>query len=189
VQQVAAFWPSPNQPQAAQPIPPVQLAWQQQQQVPVWQQPAPVNWAPQQQNPWYQAQQQQQQAQQQAQAQWQAQWLAQQQQAQQKPQWVQPQMNVQQQAQQQFSQIQQMFMQNPQDEAYGRFQDPLHWHMASNPVPPRPQIAGESFWTRVFKNTILSTLESILKELILSIRQMFLPPPRQQVIDVEFKPA
>lgn len=46
VQQVAAFWPSPNQAQAQQPIPPVQLAWQQQQQVPVWQQPAPVNWAP-----------------------------------------------------------------------------------------------------------------------------------------------
>jgi hypothetical protein len=63
-------------------------------------------------------------------------------------------------------------------EYYGRLQDPIHFAIAANPVPMRPQLPGESFMERAFKNAILGFGELLFFEMAKMFRQMMLPPAK-----------
>lgn len=65
-------------------------------------------------------------------------------------------------------------------ETYGRMNDPLHSMIYSCPVPPRPQMAGESFKSRMMKNVGLALAETFLAQLLLGVRQAVLPPKNGQ---------
>lgn len=71
---------------------------------------------------------------------------------------------------------------------YGAVQDPAFGTIHAVPPPFRPQFSGESFGERVVKNMFLAATESILKEAVLGIRQVFLAPrtlpPVYEVVDV-----
>lgn len=75
---------------------------------------------------------------------------------------------------------------------YGAINDPLHTGLHSAAGPFRPQMPGETFLERWFKNMLLNGLEAVAKEVVLGIRQMWLPPvpptqpntpPSAQVVD------
>lgn len=66
-----------------------------------------------------------------------------------------------------------------QDEHFGRVQDPLYYTISATPVPMRPQFAGETFTERLTKNVALHLMEVFLTQLLLGVRQMFMPPSKQ----------
>lgn len=68
-------------------------------------------------------------------------------------------------------------MQNvpPQQDWYGRMQDPLFFHILS-PPPFRPQMPGEVFGERLLKNLALDVAAMACGHLMLGLRQMILPP-------------
>ncbi len=68
----------------------------------------------------------------------------------------------------------------PNTDWYGRSQDPLFFHILSTP-PFRPQLPGELFWERVLKNLVLDGLSLAFGHLMLSLRQMVLPPRPEEV--------
>jgi hypothetical protein len=71
-------------------------------------------------------------------------------------------------------------------EFYGRYNDPVHYAIASAPLPPRQQMQGETFLQRFMKNVFLGALESVTEEALKGVRQMILPPgPQQKVIDIK----
>ena len=71
-------------------------------------------------------------------------------------------------------------------EFYGRYNDPIHYAIASAPLPPRHQMQGETFFQRFMKNAFLGALESVTEEALKGVRQMVLPPsPQQKIIDVK----
>lgn len=61
-------------------------------------------------------------------------------------------------------------------DTFGRLNDPLHMYIANCPVPPRPQMEGETFASRVGKNVLLTLLEALFGQLLLSVRQAVWPP-------------
>lgn len=92
---------------------------------------------------------------------------------------------------------QQQAMQIPQQQQvparfqdwYGRVQDPMFYAVTTAPPPFRPQFEGESFGERVMKNAGLAMAEAAVGQVLLAIRQMFLPPgpvrpTSDQVVDV-----
>ena len=99
----------------------------------------------------------------------------------------QPQQQVQQQVQQYAAVVPQavQYFQQGQ-EYYGRYMDPIHYAIASAPLPPRTQMPGESFGSRFMKNMFLGALESVMEEGLKGVRQMVLPPsPTNKIIDVK----
>ena len=71
-------------------------------------------------------------------------------------------------------------------EHYGRYTDPVHYAIASAPLPPRNQMQGETFLGRFMKNVFLGALESVAEESLKGVRQMVLPPPPpNRVIDIK----
>jgi hypothetical protein len=66
------------------------------------------------------------------------------------------------------------------DEQYGRVQDPLYHTISATPVPMRPQFAGETFTERLTKNVALHLMEVFLTQLLLGVRQMFMPPSMRE---------
>jgi len=67
--------------------------------------------------------------------------------------------------------------QPPATDRLGWIQDPLYFQIAACPPPPRPQYQGEHFIARMGKNAALDMAESFLKQLLLGVRQLVLPPP------------
>lgn len=65
-----------------------------------------------------------------------------------------------------------------QQDWYGRMQDPLFFSVLS-PPPFRPQMLGETFPERVFKNLLLDVTALAFGHLMLGLRQMILPPQPQ----------
>lgn len=70
---------------------------------------------------------------------------------------------------------QQMQPGQPQQDWYGRMQDPLFFQILS-PPPFRPQMHGENFGERLFKNLMLDLASMAMGHLMLGLRQMVLPP-------------
>lgn len=74
--------------------------------------------------------------------------------------------------------------QNP----YGFTPDPAYQYIAQIPTMFRPQMEGETFAVRLFKNAGLNMLEQLFKEMIIGLRQWQWapapPPPSERVIDV-----
>lgn len=71
-------------------------------------------------------------------------------------------------------------------EIYGRYNDPIHYAMASTPLPPRFQMQGETFFQRFMKNAFLGMLEAAAGETLKGVRQMVLPPsPPNKIIDIK----
>lgn len=62
-----------------------------------------------------------------------------------------------------------------QQDWYGRMQDPLFFTILS-PPPFRPQMHGENFGERFFKNLLLDLSAMAAGHLMLALRQMVLPP-------------
>lgn len=62
---------------------------------------------------------------------------------------------------------------------YGQLQDPMFHHVTTTAPMYRPQMHGETFLARVFKNALLGGLEMLLGHLLLGARQaMWAPPTR-----------
>lgn len=76
----------------------------------------------------------------------------------------------------------------PQRYQFGWLTDPLYYSMVASPPPMRPQLPGENFIERVFKNMLLSAGEAFFMHGFLAMRQLVLPPEelpaRGQEVDV-----
>lgn len=92
----------------------------------------------------------------------------------------------QQQMQQAQPQVVYVMQQSPGQEYYGRYNDPMHYAIASAPLPPRNQMQGETFFGRFLKNVFLGALESVAEEALKGARQMVLPPALpNKIIDIK----
>lgn len=72
----------------------------------------------------------------------------------------------------------------PQRYQYGWLTDPLYYTMQASPPPMRPQLDGESFMERMFKNMALDASASAVANVYWAIRQAVLAPepvPNQMV--------
>jgi hypothetical protein len=76
----------------------------------------------------------------------------------------------------------------PQRYQYGWLSDPLYYTMQASPPPMRPQLEGESFMERMFKNMALDASASAVANVYWAIRQAVLAPESlpqvQQMADV-----
>lgn len=69
----------------------------------------------------------------------------------------------------------------PPQYGYGWLTDPMYYTMAASPAPMVPQLGGESFWERLFKNIVISGVQSATWQLHLGSRQWVWAPEQEPI--------